>query len=207
MNKKIGFVTVLLLGLYFISQATADVGATKFIVFGNYVLPAGTLIFALTFTLRDLVHKKLGASTTRYIIIVAGIANLLQSLYLYAMTKLDHPIWFEVGDSWNEIFSVVPYIMFASILAEVISMLIDTEIFEWLLKKYPSMYQWLRVLISNIVSLPVDSLIFALMAFMIFPAVFGGEQQPLQIIISMTTGQVIYKLAVTIVSLPAIYLV
>ena len=60
--------------------------------------------------------------------------------------------------------------MLASIAAEVVSELLDTEMYELWVKRVAVRYpwarrQWMRVLSSNAASLPVDSLIFAWGAF------------------------------------------
>ncbi|MBW2585152.1 MAG: VUT family protein, partial [Deltaproteobacteria bacterium] len=60
-------------------------------------------------------------------------------------------------------------------------------------------YQWMRVLSSNAVSIPVDSLIFCWGAF--------GFLLPHKVVWSIFFANVIVKGAVTIVSLPAIYIV
>ena len=63
-----------------------------------------------------------------------------------------------------------------------------------------------RVLASNFVSLPVDSIVFTALAFVLLPPVFGAESMPLaQAITQIASGQILYKAVVTILSLPLIY--
>ncbi|MCZ7671104.1 MAG: VUT family protein [Chloroflexi bacterium] len=56
-------------------------------------------------------------------------------------------------------------IVLASILAEVISELVDTEAYHWFVTKVTKEKQWARVLVSNSASIPIDTAIFALVAF------------------------------------------
>lgn len=209
--KNISFKTiltiVLLLGAYLICQAIADVGATKMIVVANVVMPGGTLIFALTFTLRDMLHKRLGKQWAQAAIITAGLMNILQAGYLLLIAKIPAPNFFVNGDAWDTIFAIVPAITLGSIAAEVVSELIDTEIYHYWTNRFNHWPQWTRVLISNVVSLPIDSLVFGLLAFVILPPLFGAESTSVSIALSLVSGQIIYKAIITVISMPGIYLV
>jgi len=123
------------------------------------------------------------------------------------MASFAAPEYFALAEEWGMIFAIVPSIVVASITAEVVSMLIDTEVYHAIRHRFTGKMQFARVLISNVISLPVDSLIFAFGAFAILPVVFGGHTLPTSVIWSMVLGQIIWKGAVTIVSLPGIYLV
>jgi hypothetical protein len=87
----------------------------------------------------------------------------------------------------------------ASIIAEVVAELIDTEVYHYWVSRITRRYQWTRVLVSNGISLPVDSLIFCWGAF--------GFALPPSVVWSIFFANIIVKSLVTIVSLPGIYLV
>jgi len=80
------FTIVLVIGAYLVAQAVADVGATKLVQVGGVVIPGGTFVFALTFTLRDLIHKRLGKEWARAAIITAGLMMLWPSCPLRPFT-------------------------------------------------------------------------------------------------------------------------
>lgn len=207
MSRKAIWTIVLLIGGYIVCQAIADIGATKFVQLGNVTIPAGTFIFTITFTLRDMVHKRLGKEWARAAIIGAGLFNVLMAGYLALMAKLPAPVFFGLNEAWGSIFALVPSIVIASITAEVVSELIDTEIYHLMKVRVTKAPQWSRVLVSNVVSLPIDSFIFGALAFTVLPLVFGGESLPLTVAMSLVVGQIIWKAIVTVISLPGIYLV
>lgn len=207
MTKKQIWTIVLLVGGYTICQAIADVGATKFVQLGGVTIPAGTFIFAITFTLRDLLHKRLGRSWARAAIVCSGLFNVVQATYLAAMGALPYPPFFALGEAWSSVFALVPAITAGSILAEVISELVDTEVYHLWWTKLPNAPQWTRVLVSNVVSLPLDSFIFGTLAFVVLPPLFGGHAEPFGVAMSLVSGQILWKAAVTVLSMPAIYLV
>ncbi|MFN2279526.1 MAG: VUT family protein, partial [Candidatus Promineifilaceae bacterium] len=67
-------------------------------------------------------------------------------------------------------------------------------------------YQWARVLVSNSVSIPIDSLVFAVLAFAPLP----GLENHFLTVPWVVVGQIflfnlIVKYAVTILSMPLIY--
>jgi uncharacterized integral membrane protein (TIGR00697 family) len=198
---------VALVGGYIFCQALADVAATKFVEVWGIVLPAGSIIFAATFTLRDMLHKRLGKEWARAAIIVAGLLNLVMALYLYWMAKLPAPVWFPYADAWTNIFAIVPSIVLGSIFAEVVSEWVDTEIYHRIMKKFVGKWQFMRVVISNLVSLPLDSFLFGTAAFVLLPPLFGAEAMPFLGAMQAVAGQIIFKAIVTAVSMPGIYLV
>ena len=199
---------VLLVGTYVMAQAIADIGATKLIEIGGVVMPGGTFIFALTFTLRDMIHKRLGREWARMAIFTAAALNVLLAVYMLMLSRLPSPDFFALGDSWNAIFAIVPAITIGSIVAELASELTDTEVYHFWKTRFPAAPQWSRVLVSNAVSLPIDSIVFTLLAFVLLPPVFGAEAMPFGAAVTrIASGQILYKAAVTVLSLPLIYTV
>lgn len=208
MKNKLVLLIVGIVGLYVACQLIADVGATKFVQIGGVVMPAGTFIFAITFTLRDLIHKRLGREWARAAIVIAAGLNLLLSGYLWIMAQLPSPEWFALGSAWDQIFAIVPAIALGSIAAEMVSELTDTEVYHFWRERFPAAPQWSRVLVSNFVSIPIDTLVFSLLAFWLLPPLFGSEAMPLGAALArVASGQMIFKVVVTLVSLPLIYTV
>jgi len=209
-NKAVGlgiWVTVLLIGCYIGCQAIADIGVTKFTQFGAVVLPSGGLMYAFTYTIRDLIHKRLGKRWAHACIVVAGMFNIFQALFLYLLASLPAPEWFVLGDAWRQIFSALPYITAGSIIAEVISELVDTEVYQLIWMKLGSRLQWVRVLGSNLVGIAVDGVLFAPLAFTIIPWLFGATYVPLGVALAMGWWGKVVQVSLMMLSLPLIYLV
>lgn len=208
MSKQTIRAIVLLVGTYVMAQAIADIGATKLVEIGGVVMPGGTFIFALTFTLRDMIHKQLGREWARMTIFAAAGLNVLLAAYLLTISRLPSPDFFALGDAWRAIFAIVPAITIGSIVAELVSELTDTEVYHFWKTRFPRAPQWSRVIASNFVSLPIDSIVFTGLAFVLLPPLFGAEAMPLGgAITRVASGQILYKAAVTLISLPLIYTV
>ena len=162
-------------------------------------ISGGTLIYPITFTLRDLVHKVSNASIARLLIFASAGINLFMAGLFWLVSEL--PADPAVGDQaeFGLVLAPVLRIAIASIIAEVVSELIDTEVYEIWVGRYGQRWQWGRVLASNAVSVPVDSALFVLLAF------FGVL--PTEVMIGLFTSNILVKYAVTFVSIPGIYLV
>jgi uncharacterized integral membrane protein (TIGR00697 family) len=190
---------VLLVGGYIFAQVLADVTATKIIAIAGVFIPAGTLVFTVTFTLRDMIHKRLGLEWARASILAAGGLNLVMALYLALVAALPPAPFWPWQEAWSGIFGLLPRIVVASIIAEVVSELVDTEIYRAWSARMGSAPQWTRVLVSNGISLPLDSVIFIVLAF-------GGTMAAPELL-ALAWGQIAVKAIITVLSVPGIYLV
>jgi uncharacterized PurR-regulated membrane protein YhhQ (DUF165 family) len=130
---------ILSMSIYIIAVLVANYTATWFIplpVFG--LLSVGTLVFGITFTQRDRVHH-FGRKPVYLMIFTAAVGMVLESLFL--------------GVEWR--------IIAASFIAIILSETADTEVYQRLLQR-----PWIqRVVGSNLVSIPLDSLLFNVIAF------------------------------------------
>lgn len=190
---------VLTVAAYVAAQILADVGSLKIAWLAGFSVDGGTFVYPLTFTLRDLVHKQLGRKAARTLIIAAAVINLLMAGYFAFLSRLSpDPSW-TLQQAFSDILSPVWRIVFASIAAEIVSELLDTEIYHIWVTRVTRRYEWMRVLLSNGFSIPVDSLIFCWGAF--------GGLLPTAVVWSIFGANVLIKGLTTLVSLPAIYLV
>jgi uncharacterized integral membrane protein (TIGR00697 family) len=177
----------------------ADVLSLKIASVAGLSIDAGTFIYPLTFTLRDLVHKLLGRAAARTVIVAAGVINLVMAgLLRFAAWLPPDPSW-PLQREFTAVLTPVWRIVAASIVAELVSELADTEVYHLWVTRVTRRYQWLRVLVSNTFSIPVDSLVFSWGAF--------GGQYSAATVWSIFLSNVIVKGAVTLLSLPGIYLV
>jgi uncharacterized integral membrane protein (TIGR00697 family) len=100
---------------------------------------------------------------------------------------------------FGAVLSPVWRIVVVSIVAEVMAELLDTEIYRLWVERVTRRYQWMRVLTSNSVSVPLDSVVFAWGAF--------GGALPVPVVWSIVLSNVLVKGATTLLSLPLIYVV
>lgn len=196
-TNKLVWLTVLLVAGYVTLQLVADVCAVKMVSLFGVVLPGGSLVYAVTFTWRDLVHKKLGRAWARACIFLAAAMNVFMGLAFVWLIKMPYPPFFGAQAAVEVVLMQVPRIVIASIIAELVSELVDTELYQLVWRALGSRFQWLRVVASNGISVPVDSALFAGLAF--------GGVFPTAALVSMIWGQCVWKWLVGAVSTPMIY--
>jgi uncharacterized integral membrane protein (TIGR00697 family) len=185
--------------LYVAAQMLADISSLRILNIGGLSVDGGTIVYPFTFTLRDMVHKVAGIGTARALIFTAAIVNLLMALLFLVVSVL--PADPTVGPQWEFAAVLAPVwrIVVASIVAEVISELVDGEVYQAWVARHAERWQWMRVLTSNAISVPLDSVLFSVLAF--------GWMLPWPIVWSIALANILIKFAVTLFSMPWIYLV
>ncbi len=198
---------VIVVAAYIGAQMLADITSLKIGVVAGYAVDMGTFIYPITFTLRDLVHKLLGKRNAQALIVMAGVVNLFMAAYLaWAANVPGDPAW-GMQAEFSAILGPLWRIVIASILAEVVSELIDTEVYHWFVTKVTRRYQWARVLASNSVSVPIDNVIFAVGAFGALPFLQDHFLTlPWAVVGEIFVFNLIVKFGVTLLSLPFIYI-
>jgi len=186
--------------LYVACELIANATAGRITVIGPFMVSGAIFIFALSFTLIDLINEGLGKQAARRVVYAAVIANALLALYSIFVVNLPMPPGEFSGtallESYRQVFGQTPRIVIASITAFVAAGLLDVELFARLRKR---INPGGRVVVSNAVGLLLDAVLFNSIAFL---GVFTlGE------IGSLVTGEYVMKIAVTLVSVPLIYLV
>jgi hypothetical protein len=208
--------TIILCGFYLFFSLAGNIAATKVTSFGSLVMDAG-FIYSLTFTWRDLIHKQLGERAALTTIWLAAGFNLLAAIYFQFVVLLPaqtdwansggQAAWtflFGILDSsgqgWQSVLSLQMRIVLASILTALLAELIDTRVYRiWTQGARKSWPQWTRVFASNAVSIPLDSLLFPVIAFM---GILGTQG-----LVQMIWTNIIVKAAITLLVFWTIYLV
>jgi uncharacterized integral membrane protein (TIGR00697 family) len=192
-------IAVVVISAYIAAQMLSDIASLKIGLVAGLAVDMGTFIYPITFTLRDVVHKILGKRNAQILIITAGVINLFMAVYLMVVARVpSDPSW-GLGREFSAILAPVWRIVIASIVAEVVSELVDTEVYHWFVTKVTTRRQWARVLVSNSVSVPIDSLLFSVGAF--------GWALSWAVVGEIFLFNLIVKYTVTLFSLPLIYLV
>ncbi len=207
---------IILCGLYLFFSLAGNIAATKVTYFGSLVMDAG-FIYSLTFTWRDLIHKQLGRRAAITTIWLAALINLMAALYFQLVVLLPaqtdwannggQAAWtflFGIldtsGTGWQSIFSLQMRIVLGSIFTALLAELIDTKVYHlWIRGRTVTWPQWTRVFASNAVSIPVDSVLFPLIAF---TGIVGMDA-----LLQMFWTNIIVKAMVTLLVFWTIYLV
>ncbi len=197
MGDHIPRIAIVVVAIYAATQLLADLASLKIGVVFGLAVDMGTFIYPVTFTLRDLAHKVLGRRNARVLIVAAALINLAAVLYLIAAAAAPSNEGWGLGEEYAAIFTPIWRIVIFSIVAQIVSQLINTEVYHWFVTRITRRHQWLRVLTSNSVSIPIDNLIFCIGAF--------AWAMPWSTVWDIFLFNLIVKYGVMLFSIPLIY--
>lgn len=193
--KKVFAVVIAYISLVVLS----NLGSLRIISVAGLSLDGGTLLYPFSFVVRDMLHKKVGASLTRFTIWLSAAVCTALFAFVWLVGLL--PPDLAVGPQKEYSLVLVPglRLVAASIIAMTVSELLDTRIYSLVRRRFGSRRQLLRPLISNAVSMPVDTAIFIAIAF--------AGRYSWQVLLSLFVANLIIKYAVCLISFWWIYFI
>ena len=198
-NRSLTPAMIVTTAAYTAVQLISNICSLQIVDFFGYALDAGTFIYPFAFTMRDISQKILGKTGVKVLILVSTAMSFIASAVFCLISKIPVAIGAGGSETWSMVLTPVWRITIASTIAGVISELVDTEIYSFWIEKVTRGHQWSRVLVSNLFSVPLDSLIFS------FGAFYGT--MPLASVREIFMGNIAVKMIVTLISIPMIYTV
>lgn len=188
----------LLIGLYVTFVIVAQVLAVKIsefnFGFASFYVPAGVIVFSITYLFTDIVNEKFGRLETHKMILIAFVSQVAMALFFWIGVKMNPAPFWGMQAAWGDIFNLVPRITAASWIAFLVSENTDAVIYAWFKKITHGKYLWMRNAFSSLPCLALDSVIFITVAFL-------GVAPVLPLI----AGQIVIKWLVGIINVPFMY--
>jgi uncharacterized integral membrane protein (TIGR00697 family) len=186
------------------TMTVADFAAAKFLDFGWVITPAGALLFAVVFVVRDMLHKLAGAAIVQRVILMGVVLNLLIAAFMYLMTFIPAPA-FRPSVNFDAVWKMSLGIVIGSEIATIASQWVNTYVYQQLWDR--DWGSWSRTFVSNLISLPVDAVLFVLFAFVFIPPILGGNAMDINAAIGrIVSGSTLFKLAVILALTPLVSL-
>lgn len=184
---------------YVAASLIANVMSIRAVTIAGWAVDAGTLTFPLTFTFRDMIHKVAGKQAAYTAIVVTVALNVAMALLFVAAAKLpgDPNVTTDAQREFGTVLTGTWRIVLASAVAQLVSEAADTEIYQRFVDRFGGRAQFGRVLASNAVSVPIDSTLFALIAF--------GGVFPRSVIVEIVIANIVVKALASFVTAPLIY--
>jgi uncharacterized integral membrane protein (TIGR00697 family) len=174
-------------------------------------LTCGVLLWPLEFVMTDIVNEYYGPKAVRRISFIAvGLIAYAFLMFYLAMGVPAADFWYGTGikngvpdmsKAFNGIFGQGMWIIFGSLVAFLVSQIVDVTIFHKIKKITGEKKVWLRATGSTIVSQLVDSFIVLFIAFKL------GQGWSWQLVFAICLINYTYKFTMAIVLTPVIYLV
>lgn len=159
--------SVLLVGVLFTAfLILSNLSAAKIAAVGQFYFPAGLIFFPLTYIFDDILTEVYGFKTSRRIIWVALLANLIVFSGTWLITYLPYaPDWHDQA-AFATVYRTAPRIFFASTLAYFFGEFTNSYILAKLKIKLSGRFLSLRFISSSLVGVAVDNIIFVHAAFL-----------------------------------------
>lgn len=190
-NRKFKYYDIITIA-FITCLITANLGATKLWQFGSLTLPGGILVFPMLYVLNDILTEVYGFTASRRVIWLALFSNLFLTLVLYAVVYLPPSEHWNNNDSFVQIFSLTPLILFASLISYFIGELLNASVISNLKILLKGRNFAMRAILSTCVGAFLETAIFVSIAF--------GSKLPVSYLFSMiftlTALKVLYELAV-----------
>ena len=163
--KKFSFLFVLFAILFTTCLLTANIVAVKIISLFGLFVPAGIIIFPLSYILGDILTEVYGYENTKTIIWLGFLANLLMVIAIFIAQNLPSAPFWNNQSSFNNILGYTPRLLLASFTAFLVGSFANSFVMYKMKILTKGRMLWTRTIGSTIVGEGLDSLIFISIAF------------------------------------------
>ena len=188
---------------------------SSFTLFGqkalSFNLTCGVLLWPLEFVMTDIVNEFYGPKAVRRISYTAvALITYAFVMFYFAMSVPPADFWYgsavqdgipDMNKAFNGIFGQGMWIILGSLVAFLVSQIVDVTVFHKIKKYTGEKKMWLRATGSTLISQLVDSFIVLFIAFKI------GKGWSWQLVLAICLVNYTYKFAMAIILTPLIYFV
>ena len=200
-KSKKDTVYVVLAGIFITNAVVAELIGGKLIDVGPAVMSIGILPWPIVFVTTDLINEYFGEKGVRRLSVITASLIAYTFFVLYFAMKIPSTGISSVSTSqFNAVFGQSQLIIVGSIIAFLVSQLIDVSIFHFFKRRTGNKMIWLRSTGSTVISQLFDSFIVLGIAFWL-----PGIMDTKTFFLSAMTGYTV-KLAIAVLMTPLIYL-
>lgn len=188
-------------GLYItiaMSIILANIQVIKIIDIFGITITLGNVLYGSIFLATDLLSEFYGKKDARKGVWIGFFVMIVATIYMQFAIMFKPSVDDFIQPHMVAMFSFFPRIVFASMVAYLMSQMHDVWAFNFWKKKTKGKYLWIRNNASTVVSQLIDSAIFCTIAFL---GVFSGS-----IFFQILITTYIFKVIVAAVDTPFIYL-
>ncbi len=174
-------------------------------------LTCGVLLWPLEFVMTDIINEYYGPKAVRRISYIAvGLISYAFLMFYAAIHIPGADFWYgtgvkdgvpDMGKAFNAIFGQGMWIILGSLVAFLVSQLVDVTVFHQIKKYTGEKKMWLRATGSTVVSQLVDSFIVLFIAFKV------GKGWSIQKVLAICMVNYMYKFLVALILTPLIYFI
>jgi uncharacterized integral membrane protein (TIGR00697 family) len=178
---------------------TANIIAVKLILLFGFLVPAGIIVFPLSYLFGDVLTEVYGYSITRRVIWLSFGCNLLAVIAIFiGGLAPSAPFWHD-QQAYTVILGFTPRLLVASLSAYLVGEFTNSFVLAKLKIATQGRWLWLRTISSTFIGEGLDTVIFICIAF------WGTI--PVESMITAILTQWIFKVAYEVVATPLTYFI
>ncbi len=178
---------------------TANIIAVKFILFLGFLVPAGIIVFPLSYLFGDILTEVYGYAAARRVIWLGFACNLLAVIAIYIGGIAPAAPFWQNQAAYNTILGSTPRLLLASFIAYLVGEFTNSFVLAKLKIATRGRWLWTRTIGSTLVGEGIDTVIFISVAFLgVIPTASLAQA---------ILTQWIFKVAYEVVATPLTYLI
>lgn len=178
---------------------TANIIAVKFILFLGFLVPAGIIVFPLSYLFGDILTEVYGYAAARRVIWLGFACNLLAVIAIYIGGIAPAAPFWQNQAAYNAILGSTPRLLLASFVAYLVGEFTNSFVLAKLKIATRGRWLWTRTIGSTLVGEGIDTVIFISVAFLgVIPTASLAQA---------ILTQWIFKVAYEVVATPLTYLI
>jgi len=196
---KVSFWFVIIAGIFVTCLITANIIAVKLILLFGFLVPAGVIVFPLSYLFGDVLTEVYGYGAARYVIWLGFGCNLLAVIaFFIGGLAPAAPFWHNQA-AYDAILGFTPRLLLASFIAYLVGEFTNSFVLAKLKIATKGRWLWTRTIGSTLVGEGLDTLIFISIAF------WGVI--PSQLMLTAILTQWMFKVLYEVVATPFTYTV
>lgn len=188
---------VVVVAIFVTSLITANIIAVKLVDIAGFIVPAGIIIFPISYIVGDVLTEVYGFRQARRVIWLAFLCNLIAVIAIVAGQYLPAAGFWDAQEAYNRILGYTPRLLLASFAAFLVGEFSNSYILSRLKVATKGKHLWMRTIGSTIVGQGLDSVIFILVAF--------AGTTPLAVMMTAIVTQWIFKVLYEALATPLTY--
>lgn len=185
--------------LFVATLLTANIISVKLIEIGPIIVPAGVVIFPVSYILGDILTEVYGFRWARRAIWLGFLGNLVAVAAIWIAGQLPSPAFWQNQAAWDTILGFTPRLLLASFAAYLVGEFANSTVLAKMKVRTQGKHLWARTISSTLVGQGLDSLVFIFIAF-------GGLMAP-AVIVTTVISQWLFKSLYEILATPLTYFV
>ena len=194
-------VFLVLAGIFLTHAILGELIGGKLFTLGGYVMSIGVIPWPVVFITTDLVNEYYGPRAVRRLTLLSVVLILYVFVLLYLCMWVPAAPNSPVGDeAFRSVFGQSLWIIAGSLVAFVLSQLLDAGVFALARRYTEGRLLWLRAVGSTVISQLIDTFVINTIAFGV-PGKLSGPE-----VVELSVTNYGYKFIVALATLPFIYL-